>query len=119
MHPAKSILGYAAVIALFMLVVMLINITAFGPMHGDAYAGHEAGGLPRAAYVLPLLVVATLAALMTLRVIGFVGGNNLLHLLTGRYHRPREERVARGRQMPPVVGQPGIVARALGGAQRA
>ena len=92
MHPVKSILVYACAIAVFMLGVMLINLTVFGPMHGTAPVSLEQGTLPRAVYVLPLLVVATLAALMTLRIIGYVGGKNLLHLLTGRYHRPRQER---------------------------
>ena len=92
MHPAKSILVYACAIAVSMLGVMLINLAVFGPMPGIAQANHGQDTLPRAVYVLPLLIAATLAALMTLRIIGYVGGKNLLHLLTGRYHRPREER---------------------------
>ena len=92
MHPAKSMLVYAFAIAVFMLGVMAINIALLGPMHDTAHAVRGNDELPRIVYVLPLLVLATLAALMTLRIIGYVGGKNLLYLLTGHYRRPREER---------------------------
>lgn len=41
---------------------------------------------------LPLLVLMVAILSIVLRVIGFVGGRTLFHLLTGRYHRPVAEK---------------------------
>ena len=46
----------------------------------------------RLPFVLPVIVVFSAAMVTLLRVIGFVGGHNLLHLILGTYRRPVMER---------------------------
>lgn len=86
MHPIKSIMIYSAVIMIYFLIVMHLNHFAFGRWHllGNTYA--------RLPTIIPLLFVVSIAAIMMLRIIGYLGARNLFYLLIGRYHRAVIER---------------------------
>lgn len=86
MHPVKAMLIYGFVIVVFALIVMHLNHFVFGRWHllGKTYA--------RLPTIIPLLFVASIAAIMMLRIIGFIGARNLFYLLIGRYHRAVVER---------------------------
>ncbi len=86
MHPIKSMMIYGVIIVIFFLIVMHLNHLAFGRWHllGDAYA--------RLPTIIPALFVLSIAAIMMLRIIGFLGARNLFYLLIGRYHRAVIER---------------------------
>ncbi len=86
MHPIKSIMIYSAIIMIFFLIVMHLNHFAFGRWHllGNTYA--------RLPTIIPLLFVVSIAAIMMLRIIGYLGARNLFYLLIGRYHRAVIER---------------------------
>ena len=95
MHPAVSIALYSVVIVVFAMAVMTTQMMAFGGPHGAAMADGSRRGmpsLPSLLVVLPLLFVVAIAAIMTLRVVGYLGARNLFYLMIGKYHRPVLER---------------------------
>jgi class 3 adenylate cyclase len=81
-HPLVALLatfGSAIVIACASVVV---NLTFWGELE-------LVGPMIRALFRhLPLLLLMVAMLAIILRVIGFIGGRTLFHLLTGRYHRP-------------------------------
>jgi len=88
MHPLKSIAIYSALIASFSLVVMLLVHGLLGHQH-QAAGGHGLHGTSWLMFiVMPELFAVSIVAIMTLRIIGYLGGSNLLDLMTGKYYRP-------------------------------
>jgi class 3 adenylate cyclase len=92
MHPAKSIAVYSTLIVVFAMTVMMANRTLFGPLHDDAAIGQRLHAMPPLLIVLPALFAVAIAAIMTLRIVGYLGGKNLFHMMIGKYHRPVLER---------------------------
>lgn len=104
MHPALSMLIYGFVISVFALAVMASVRTYMGPMmdgemdhmHGSGSMDHMPGmndasrlhTVPRMVIVFPALFAISIATIMTLRIAGYLGGRNLLNLMTGKYYRP-------------------------------
>lgn len=85
-HPLWALFATFAFAILTACASMVVNLTfwgefeLFGPML-HALFRH-----------LPLLLLMVAILAITLRVIGFIGGRTLFHLLTGRYHRPVVEK---------------------------
>ena len=92
MHPAKSIALYSVLIVVFAMTMMMANRTLLGRFHGAPVASELAHTMPPLQIVLPLLFVVAIAAIMTLRVVGYLGARNLFYLMIGKYHRPVLER---------------------------
>ena len=92
MHPAKSIALYSLLIVVFAMTVMMLNRTLLGRFHGAPATSELAHTMPPLLVVLPLLFVVAIAAIMALRVVGYLGARNLFHLMIGKYHRPVLER---------------------------
>jgi len=97
MHPAVSILIYSLVITVFAITVMVTVRTYMGRMMDAPGTGHmhDAGsmpamgvGAPPIMIVFPALFAISVVTIMTLRIIGYMGGKNLFYLLIGKYHRP-------------------------------
>ncbi len=98
MHPAISMLIYGLLITVFALTAMATVRTYMGHMM-DAPEGrhmHDAGAMPEMrgggwpgmVVVFPALFAISIVTIMTLRVVGYLGGANLFHLMTGKYYRP-------------------------------
>lgn len=88
MHPAKSIALYSLLIVVFAMTVMMANKTLLGRFHGAPAASQLVHTMPPLLVVLPLLFVVAITAIMTLRIVGYLGARNLFHLMIGKYHRP-------------------------------
>ena len=86
MHPLKSLPLYSAVVVAIALIAQHLMHLVLGRLDRlpEAYAR-----LPK---TLPLIFVVAAVGILILRVIGFIGGKTLFHLLIGRYHRPVIER---------------------------
>ena len=82
MHPVKAVLIYALVICLIFFAVQHLIHFFLGRLDElpEAYA--------RLPVTIPMVFGASLASVLALRVIGFIGAKTLFHLLIGRYHRP-------------------------------
>ena len=77
----EMLFNVAVVVVLMLLMVNLNHLTqARYDQIGVAYA--------RLPVVLPLMIVFATLMVTLLRVIGYIGGNNLFYLITGRYRRP-------------------------------
>jgi adenylate cyclase len=77
----EMLFNVAVVVVLMLLMVNLNHLTqARYDQIGVAYA--------RMPVALPLMIVFATLMVTLLRVIGYIGGNNLFHLVTGRYRRP-------------------------------
>ena len=88
MHPVGSLLIYGLILVAVGLVVMHVNHALLGRWARlpEAYA--------RLPLNIPLMFGIALVAITALRIVGFVGARNVLHLVLGTYHRPvLEERV--------------------------
>jgi len=92
MHPAKSIALYSLIIVVFATTVMMANRTLLGRFHGAPATSELAHTMPPLLIVLPLLLAVAVAAIVALRVVGYLGGRNLFYLMIGKYHRPVLER---------------------------
>jgi adenylate cyclase len=105
MHPALSMLIYGFVISAFALAVMLSVRTYMGPMMDEGAMDHMHGGGPmgaklgmgpgspmqvmsRMVAVFPALFAFSIVTIMMLRIAGYLGGRNLLNLMTAKYYRP-------------------------------
>jgi adenylate cyclase len=82
MHPLRSTLVYAAVVAAFYLVALHITHLILG----------DWDELPTIYRRLPLVIPAVIGfsviGIGVMRVVHFIGTANLFHLLVGTYHRP-------------------------------
>jgi class 3 adenylate cyclase len=85
-HPLLGVFATFAFAILTACASMVVNLTLWGELE---LAGQMIKALFRH---LPLLVLMVAILAIVLRVIGFVGGRTLFHLLTGRYHRPVAEK---------------------------
>src|ERR1700751_831268 len=82
MHPLRSALLYAAVVAAFYLVAMHITHLFLG----------DWDKLPTIYRRLPLVIPAVIGfsviGIGVMRIVHFIGAAHLFHLLIGTYHRP-------------------------------
>jgi len=86
MHPLKSIMIYALFMVVMGLAIQHLNYLAQGRWH-DLPKLYE-----RYPVVIPVFLTVAIFAVMVIRIIGFIGGKNILYLLIGKYHRPVWER---------------------------
>lgn len=91
MHPAKSIVVYSFLIVVFAVAVMMAVRVMFGHLHEAEAMSGRPESMVSVLIVLPVLFAVSVTAIMTLRIVGYLGGRNLLHLMTGKYHRPVSE----------------------------
>lgn len=82
MHPLKSILIYTGVVTIiFVLSIHLVRLVIW-----------DLSGLPvvyrRLPTVLPIVIIYSVIAILLMRVVHFIGLENLFHLMIGTYHRP-------------------------------
>ena len=97
MNPAVSLLIYALVITVFAVTVMVTVRTYMGHMMDAPPSEHMHDmksmpamgmGAPRMAVVFPALFAISILTIMTLRIVGYLGAVNLMHLMLGTYYRP-------------------------------
>ena len=85
-HPLFTLLITFAIAIIAACASLLVNLLLWGELD------HFRESLHQLFTHLPLLVILIAMLVLILRVIAFVGGRNLIHLLTGRYHRPVMEK---------------------------
>jgi adenylate cyclase len=88
MHPAKSIFVYSLLIVGFSITVMMSARFFFGPANGVLATVEIFNFQSPFFIVLPAMIPVSAAAIMLLRIVGYMGARNLFHLLIGKYHRP-------------------------------
>lgn len=86
MHPLRSIPVYVAMILIFYLVVAHITRFFFGRLD-DLPTLYR-----RLPYVLIFFTIFSVVGVLTMRIVHFIGLENLFHLMVGTYHRPVQER---------------------------
>jgi adenylate cyclase len=82
MHPLRSALVYTMVVVIFYLVAMHLAHLILGRLDDLPIAYRW---LPRA---IPLVVAFSVVGIAVMRVVHFIGIENLFHLMVGTYHRP-------------------------------
>lgn len=92
MYPAKSIVVYSLLIVVFATTTMLVARALLGPVHESGTMSKQLHTMPSLLIVLPVMFAITITAIMTLRIVGYLGAKNLFHLMIGKYHRPVLER---------------------------
>jgi class 3 adenylate cyclase len=92
MHPAKSIVVYSLLIVVFAMTVMVVARVLLGPPHEAGAMSEQLHTMPPLMIVLPVMFGISITAIMTLRIVGYLGAKNLFHLMIGKYHRPVLER---------------------------
>jgi len=85
MHPLGSIAIYTAVVCLLLLLASAITHLLFGVIE------EMPADLWRLLHAVPIAIGGSLAGILAMRVIGFLGADTLIHLLTGKYYRPALE----------------------------
>jgi len=85
-HPLIAVFATFAFAIVTACASVVVNLTLWGELQ---LAGPMIHALFRH---LPLVALMVALLAIVLRVIGFVGGRTLFHLLTGRYHRPVAEK---------------------------
>jgi adenylate cyclase len=85
-HPLVTLLITFAIAIIAACASLLVNLLLWGELD------HLRESLHQLFTHLPLLVILIALLVLILRVIAFIGGRNLIHLLTGRYHRPVMEK---------------------------
>ncbi len=94
MRPLKSIIIYSLLIVGFSMAVMVVVRALLGPMHEVEAMGEQHDTMPSLLIILPALFAVSVTAIMTLRIVGYMGAGNLFHLMIGKYHSPvMEERI--------------------------
>jgi len=88
MHPAKSIAVYSLLIVVFAMTVMVVARVLLGPPHEAGAMSEQLHTMPPLLIVVPVMFAMSITAIMTLRIVGYLGAKNLFHLMTGKYHRP-------------------------------
>ena len=86
LRPVVAIPIYGAVVSIFFFLVqhMAFFLTGRFDQISEAHARYPV--------TIPALFIAMTMGILALRVVGFIGARNLLHLLVGRYMRPIIER---------------------------
>jgi class 3 adenylate cyclase len=86
MHPLLSIPVYVAIIFVFYLALAHITRFLFGRLD-DLPTLYR-----RLPYVLIFFTMYSVVGVLTMRIVHFIGLENLFHLMVGTYHRPIQER---------------------------
>src|SRR5215471_4323877 len=86
MHPLRSILVYVAVIVVLYLIAVHVSHLLLGRLD-DLPTVYR-----RLPYGLTFFTLFSVVGVLMMRVIHFIGIENLFHLMVGTYHRPVEER---------------------------
>jgi class 3 adenylate cyclase len=86
MHPLASLAVYGLIVLAVGLVVLHLNHAVLGRLDRlpESYA--------RLPVTLPVIFGCAIVAITAMRIVGFVGARNVLHLITGKYHRPVMEK---------------------------
>jgi class 3 adenylate cyclase len=92
MHPAKSIVVYSLLIVVFAMSVMMVVSALSGPFFGAEMMSERPDAMPSMLISLPVMFAISVTAIMTLRIVGYLGGKNLIQMTIGKYHRPVLER---------------------------
>jgi adenylate cyclase len=87
MHPLLSIPIYVAMILIFYIVVAHITRFFLGRLD-DLPTFYR-----RLPYVLIFFTIYSVVGVLTMRILHFIGLENLFHLTVGTYHRPVQERI--------------------------
>ena len=88
MHPAKSIVVYGLLIVGFCMTVMVVVRALFGV----EVMSERPDTIPSLLIQLPVMIAVSITAIMTLRIVGYLGARNLFQIMIGKYHRPVLER---------------------------
>jgi class 3 adenylate cyclase len=88
MHPAKSIVVYSLLIVGFAMTVMMGVRSLFGA----EVMSERPDTIPSMLIRLPVMIAISVTAIMTLRIVGYLGAKNLFQMMIGKYHRPVLER---------------------------
>jgi len=81
-HPLRSASVYTLVVVLLYLIAVYVSHLILGRMDDLPTAYSR---LPRA---LPLVIAFSAVGIVVMRVVHFIGAENLFHLMVGTYHRP-------------------------------
>ena len=92
MHPAKSIVVYSMLIVGFAMTVMVVVRALLGPLFGAEVMSERLDTMPSMLIGLPVMFAISVTAIMTLRIVGYLGARNLIQMMIGKYHRPVLER---------------------------
>jgi class 3 adenylate cyclase len=92
MHPAKSIVVYSLLIVGFAMTMMVVVRALLGPLFGAEMMSERPDTMPSMLIGLPVMFAISVTAIMTLRIVGYLGGKNLIQMIIGKYHRPVLER---------------------------
>jgi class 3 adenylate cyclase len=84
MHPAKSIVVYSLLIVGFAMTVMMVVRALFGV----EVMSERPDTIPSMLIRLPVMIAISVTAIMTLRIVGYLGARNLFQMMIGKYHRP-------------------------------
>ncbi|MCP4318902.1 MAG: adenylate/guanylate cyclase domain-containing protein [Hyphomicrobiales bacterium] len=85
LSPLKHSLLYACLILLLYITGVAFLVLYFAP------PSMAEAIIARIPITLPVVFLISVTIMLILRVVSFIGGKNLLHLLTGRYQRPMQE----------------------------
>jgi adenylate cyclase len=82
MHPLRALLLYTFVVVILYLIAFHVSHAIHGTLH-DLPRDYR-----RLPVVIPLMIVFSAIGVSAMRVIHFIGAENLFHLIVGTYHRP-------------------------------
>jgi adenylate cyclase len=82
MHPLPSVFVYAGVVALIYLVATHLSHLILGRLD-DLPATYR-----RFPIVIPLFIAFSTVGIVVMRIVHFIGAEDLFHLMVGTYHRP-------------------------------
>ncbi|MGI9356928.1 MAG: adenylate/guanylate cyclase domain-containing protein [Rhizobiaceae bacterium] len=85
LSPLKHSLLYACLILALYCTGLAFLVLVFSPPELAQAI------ITRIPITLPVVFLIAIAIMLILRIVSFIGGKNLLHLLTGRYQRPMQE----------------------------
>ncbi|MEX3007284.1 adenylate/guanylate cyclase domain-containing protein [Hoeflea sp. TYP-13] len=85
LSPLKHAVLYAGLILILYVTGLAFLVLYFAP------PSTAEAIIARIPITLPVVFLISVTIMLVLRVVSFIGGKNLLHLLTGRYQRPLQE----------------------------
>ena len=85
LSPLKHALLYACLILILYTTGIVFLVLVFSP------PPLARAIIERVPITLPVVFLISITIMLILRIVSFIGGKNLLHLLTGRYQRPVQE----------------------------
>lgn len=85
LSPLKHSLFYACLILVLYTTGLIFLVQVFSP------PDLAQAIIARIPITLPIVFLISITIMLILRIVSFIGGKNLLHLLTGRYQRPIQE----------------------------